>query len=124
MKIREAIQEPIITYLLKLCQEELDLEELPPINIIDDQSAITANNRHSFGVFDGKSINVISKNRHLLDVCRTLAHELTHWKQKLEGQELDGNDGSETENQANATAGVIMRKFGEKYPECFTSSLP
>jgi hypothetical protein len=55
---------------------------------------------------------------------RTLAHELVHWKQRESGLELDGSDGSETEDQANAVAGVIMRKFGKMYPEYFVNSLP
>ena len=64
------------------------------------------------------------KGRHLVDISRTLAHELVHWKQRIEGQELDGSDGSETENQANAIAGIIMRRFGQRYPEYFLEALP
>jgi len=123
MKIREAVQESMITHLLQLCKQELELDELPPINIIDNAPSIKSGNKRSFGEFDG-TIKVVSKDRHPLDVMRTLAHELSHWKQRLEGQEMDGEDGSDTENQANALAGSIMRRFGERYPEYFINSLP
>ena len=54
-----------------------------------------------------------------MDVLRTLAHELVHWKQCQMGEELDGADGSDAENQANAVAGIIMRRFGKSYPHLF-----
>jgi hypothetical protein len=123
MKIKEALLEPMVTHLLQLCKQVLELDELPPISLINEP-AIKSGEKMSFGEFDGKSIKVVSKDRHPIDVMRTLAHELTHWKQRLEGQDLDGSDGSPTENQANAVAGIIMRRFGEKYPEYFMDSLP
>jgi hypothetical protein len=124
MKIREAIQEPMMSHLLQLCQHELDLDKLPPINLIDDKPAIKSGNKNSFGEFDGTTIHVVTTNRHPIDVFRTLAHELTHWKQLTSGMEMNGEDGSDIENQANSVAGIILRKFGERYPEYFINSLP
>ena len=124
MKIKEAIQESMITHLLQLCKQELDLDILPPISLISDIPAIKSGNKHSFGEFNGHSIKVITTNRHPIDVLRTLAHELVHWKQQSVGQDMNGEDGSDTENQANSVAGIIMRRFGEKYPEYFINSLP
>jgi hypothetical protein len=120
MKIREAVLEPIITHLLQICKDELGLDKLPEIILVDEP---TVGSDHSFGVFDG-AIKVVAKGRHPVDVMRTLAHELVHHKQRLSGMELDGNTGSETENQANAIAGSIMRHFGERYPEYFLDTLP
>lgn len=124
MKLFETISENMMTHILDLCKEMLDLEELPKINLLDDQPYIQGGDKKSFGVFDGNTIHVITMGRHPLDVVRTLAHEITHWKQKQLGMEMDGNDGSETENEANASAGIIMRKFGERYPDYFLNSLP
>lgn len=124
MKILEAIQEPMITHLLQLCKQELSLNELPEIHLIDNEPSIKSGKKRSFGEFDGSIVKVVSKGRHPMDVMRTISHELVHWKQRLEGQEMNGEDGSETENQANSLAGVIMRRFAEKYPEYFIDSLP
>ena len=118
MKLREAVLENIMDSFLKLCRAELELYQLPPI-ILLDEPFIQSGNKKSFGVFDGKSIKVIIQDRHPIDVMRTLAHELVHWKQQLAGHELDGGDGSDTENTANAVAGLIMRKFSTLNPECF-----
>jgi hypothetical protein len=124
MKLLEAISEDMMSHLIDLCREMLELEELPEINLIDDQPYIQGGDKRSFGVFHDNTIHVVTMDRHPIDVMRTFAHEITHWKQKQLGMDMDGNDGSETENEANAFAGVIMRKFGERYPDYFLNSLP
>ena len=124
MKIKEAIQEPMMSHLLQLCQQELELDELPPINLIDDKPALKSGNKNSFGEFDGSTIYVVTKDRHPMDIMRSLAHELVHWKQLVSGMEMNGEDGSDIENQANSIAGIILRRFGEQYPEYFINSLP
>lgn len=120
MTLKEILLEHMITHLLELCKHDLEIDHLPEIIMVNTP---TVGGDSSFGVFDG-SIKVVTKDRHPVDVMRTLAHELVHWKQKLENMKLDGSDGSETENQANAIAGSIMRKFGKMYPEYFLNTLP
>jgi hypothetical protein len=117
MKPSEILLEGMLDNFFKMCKQELELTELPPIKFISNQPTVAGS---SFGVFTDSGLQVVTMNRHPMDVMRTLAHELTHWKQRTLGQEMDGSDGSDTENQANATAGVIMRRFGKAYPECFT----
>jgi hypothetical protein len=68
-------------------------------------------------------IKVYVKDRAIIDICRSIAHELVHHKQYLEGRLLDaikdGEDGSPIENEANAVAGVIIRKWGKMHPELY-----
>lgn len=122
MRIIEAIGESMITHLLQLCKRELELEDLPEIFLLDNQS--TTETGTSFGQFTDNGIEVVTAGRHPMDICRTLAHELVHWKQRVENMPMDGGDGSDTENQANAVAGIIMRKFGQQYPQYFLDTLP
>jgi hypothetical protein len=67
---------------------------------------------------------VYVKDRAIIDVCRSIAHELVHHLQNLEGRLLDamkdGEDGSPIENEANAVAGVIIRKYGKLHPELYS----
>ena len=118
MKPSEIILEKMITHLVDMCKNELGLDTIPEIRLIDDQP--TVNGGASFGEFTDNGIEVVIAGRHPIDVMRTLAHELVHYKQRMAGEEMDGSDGSNTENDANAKAGVIMRRFGKEYPECFT----
>jgi len=89
--------------------------ELPKILLSDDEKE--AETQHSFGKFtpNVKEIRVVIANRNLADVLRTLAHELVHYKQHLDGKlnADSGKTGSEQENEANAMAGVLLREFGE-----------
>jgi hypothetical protein len=72
---------------------------------------------------DGSELVVYSKDRAIVDICRSIAHELVHHKQKLEGKMTDlvedGKDGSPIENEANAVAGVIIRKYGKLNPKIY-----
>jgi hypothetical protein len=76
-----------------------------------------AQDKRTFGFFDphNKKIWVYVKNRNMADILRTLAHELVHRKQEEDGK-LDiksGETGSPIEDEANATAGVLLRNFGK-----------
>jgi hypothetical protein len=66
---------------------------------------------------------VYAKNRAIIDVCRSIAHELVHHLQNIQGRLVDsvkdGEDGSPIENEANAVAGVIIRKWGKLHPEIY-----
>jgi hypothetical protein len=77
--------------------------------------------RKSFGGYMGDRIELNIGNRHIMDVLRTMAHELVHYKQDLDGvlHKDSGKDGSEHENEANAKAAVIMRLWGKMNPELF-----
>lgn len=68
-------------------------------------------------------VKVYVKDRAVIDVCRSIAHELVHHKQNIEDRlvdvQADGEDGSPIENEANAVAGVIIRKYGKLHPELY-----
>ena len=111
----------IIGTFLKFAKQHLELEELPEINLITNPKYSIK--MHSFGGYspDNKSINIMVSNRHIQDVLRTLAHELVHYRQDLNGQLKpdSGKDGSPEENEANSNAAVIMRKWGRLHPSVF-----
>ena len=82
----------------------------------------------SFGGYNPSTneISVSTKGRHPMDIYRTLAHEMIHHKQNLEGRIKDvakeGSTGSDIENEANAHAGVIMRNYAKANPKAFKLS--
>ena len=100
---------------IAFCKKELSIETLPKISLIKDKSFVEQN--RSYGEYNpnSNSIKVYSAGRNLADVCRSLAHELTHHRQN----ELDliynnaGETGTDIENDANAMAGAIMRDYGK-----------
>jgi len=93
------------------------------LNIVISYHPTEAAEMASFGknTPDTGEIRVVATNRNLADVLRTLVHELVHEKQKQEGRLHvgAGEDGTEIENEANAEAAVVMRKFGKANPIIF-----
>ena len=110
-----------IKRFVSFAKKELDLNSTPKVTIKRD-SAYSAEN-HTFGHFspDDNSILLQVENRQMLDILRTLAHEMVHYKQNKNNELTpeSGEDGSEHENEANAQAGVIMRKYARMHPELF-----
>lgn len=101
-------------------KRELRLTYDIPVILIDD--ADFAKKIAAFGEISNKNIIHLSIiNRHPMDIFRTLAHEYVHYKQHMEGRlsKSSSHAGSPTENQANAKAGELMRKYGRLYPDLF-----
>ena len=100
---------------VKFCCQGLKIKNQPKINLTQEKFDDT------FGFFnaDTDQLTIRTQGRHPADVMRTLAHELVHHKQKENGEDLDGSDGSEHENQANSIAGVLMRRWANRHPEIF-----
>ena len=114
----------IIQDFLKYTVQELGIESLPKIHLVYDKSFATDN--HSFGAYKPESgeLHVYVSNRNLADILRTFAHELVHHRQLELGMEMDGSTGSETENQANSIAGVILRNYGKEHEMIYESKYP
>ena len=133
MKVTEVLMEgmnkrdtfSILLEFIRFAAEDLELDKLPKMDFKFDTGRSVKH--RSFGGYspDAKHITITVLNRHIMDVCRTLAHELVHFKQDLKGN-LDGPGdpgatGSPQENEANAEAAVIMRNWGKKHPNLFKS---
>lgn len=109
----------MISKFLDVAKEVLEIDTLP--RIIFRTKIVTQDDQPSFGMYlVGQNILEISlTNRHPIDILRTMAHELVHYKQDLDGvlDDDSGETGSDHENEANARAGVIMRLFSKQNPQ-------
>jgi len=118
-KQAESASIPMIKKFLPIARKELKLERLPKIKI--QRHVEVHDGQATFGRFvNGEdTIYVGIADRHPVDVLRTLAHELVHWRQFLDGriEPNSGETGSPIENEAHAVAGVLMRHFNKKYPD-------
>lgn len=96
-----------LNMFIKFAAKELGLKTLPKMHFVGSSE----NSKHAFGHTNGKDVYVRITDRHPIDIMRTIAHELMHCKQK--------NSVKFREDEANAMAGRIMRKFDNTYPEVF-----
>lgn len=109
---------------IKFVYKELGMKSLPKnIKFVGEEYS---QQHMTFGTYNPSldEVMIVKGNRHPVDVLRTLAHELVHHKQREDGKKLDGGDGSEIENEANAKAGELMRKFRQVVPEIFNVGTP
>jgi hypothetical protein len=71
--------------------------------------------------FEQSEIRVFALGRALVDVLRSIAHEMVHHHQNEEG-ELKGkhsNVGGPIEDEANAVAGEMIKAYGLEHPEIY-----
>lgn len=110
-----------ITNFLKFARQDLRLSSLPKLIII--QEPISNKTSNSFAAYspDKKEIMLYIKDRHILDILRSLCHEMVHYRQDLNDElEADsGKTGSPQENEANSVAGQVMRKYAKLHRELF-----
>jgi len=108
----------ILKKFIVFLKRELGLTIDIPYILIDDPDFSKKNK--AFGMMNSDGIVYISIiNRHPLDILRTVAHEYVHYKQSIKRVAMNPNPGSPSENEANAKAGEIMRKYGKLHPELF-----
>ena len=110
--------EEVLKKFLVFLKRELRFSEDIPLILIDDVEF--AKKIQAFGEISDKNVIRVSYiNRHPVDILRTVAHEYAHYKQHEKGIIGSGRAGSVTENQANAKAGELIRKYANLHPELF-----
>ena len=121
MFLNEDDTESMVQQFIQDTAERLGIERMPEIQLHDNDGWSEQN--RSFGMYQPELhvLHVNLRDRHIMDILRTVAHELAHCRQQ-ELEQLDhtsGNTGSPVENEANAVAGIIMRDFADAHPELF-----
>ena len=111
--------EVITKKFLVFLKRELHIIDNIPLVLIDNLEFSVKNHSFACIVPETKTIYLSILNRHPIDVLRSLAHEVVHYKQLMSGQLVSGKTGSKYENEANAKAGELMRKYGALHPEYF-----
>jgi len=101
---------PVLQDFVNFCKNHLNLSNSAKVTFLSEFSEeITTGGYQT----EKKQIYIYTKDRALVDVLRSIAHELVHQKQDEDGalKAGSGETGSDHENEANATAGVIMRLY-------------
>jgi len=107
----------LLKRFLVFLKRELRLTYDIPYVLIEDSDF--AKNNKTFGMMSGNTLYVSIINRHPIDILRTVSHEFIYYKQVMDGKQISSHPGSPAENEANAKAGEIMRKYGRLHPELF-----
>jgi hypothetical protein len=101
--------------------KRLNLQKVPTVELsMDSEEAQT--NHHTGGHVPGEgSVWVYAKNRNLVDILRTVFHELVHVRQHEIGMIKPGDSypGSPIEAMADMLAGKYIKIYGEKNNHIF-----
>lgn len=101
--------------------KKLNISEVPNIELsMDTEEA--QDNHHTGGHVPGSgNIWVYAKNRNLVDILRTVFHELVHVRQEEIGMIKPGSSypGSPIESMADMLAGKYIKIYGEKNHHIF-----
>ena len=119
---RKDFHDKLMSFVDFTCNH-LGIDEKPTIQYKEDGKEGCQPSFASYSPGD-KVVSILTKNRHPMDVFRSIAHELVHHKQNEDGRlgkdiAKEGATGSKIENEANSEAGKVMRYFGKENPFYF-----
>jgi hypothetical protein len=110
---------------IEFCNGHLSIEKPCTIILTKDRDGAGITTSAYYDIVNCK-VCVYIKDRAIMDVMRSVAHELVHHHQNergdLHGRPEEGADGSPLENEANSKAGEIIRIFGKQNPEIYTNN--
>ena len=97
--------------------DKLKIKKMPRLEFQDSKESGDQKKTAHFDMQDGM-IWIYTGNRNLADIMRSVAHELTHYKQDEKGQVSPDQSypGSPIEQQADAVAGYLMKLYLDKEP--------
>jgi hypothetical protein len=109
-------QSKVVKDFVSMIQTELPLTNDVNINFVPERDV-----KMTTGVrFPKGKIFVLSGNRLLIDILRTLAHEWVHeyqhQKMGLKDNEKIQDIGGPEENMANTLSGIFIKQFDKKFP--------
>jgi hypothetical protein len=98
----------ILDKFVLFVKEQLELKTVPTIKIQNHRDGLKTTANYDY-TKENKIIKVCAKNRALVDVCRSIAHEMVHHKQF----------GGEIEDEANAKAGQFIKMYSKEDPNIY-----
>jgi Zn-dependent peptidase ImmA (M78 family) len=104
-----------ITEFVKFVKEQLELKKCPVVIVQNGRGDLKTTANYNYAN-EKKVIRINGKNRALVDVMRSIAHEMVHHKQFEEGRlKIKPADiGGDIEDEANSKAGQYIKIFAQK----------
>jgi hypothetical protein len=109
-----------LTAFVKFVKDQLELKTVPIISIKGNRDGLKTTANYDY-TKENKIIKVYGKNRALVDIMRSVAHEMVHHKQFEDGrlEQRPPDIGGEIEDEANAKAGQYIKLFSKEDPTIY-----
>jgi hypothetical protein len=110
----------ILDKFVLFVKKQLELKTVPTIKVQNNRDGLKTTANYDY-TKENKIIKVCAKNRALVDVCRSIAHEMVHHKQYEQGRlKVQPPDiGGEIEDEANAKAGQFIKMYAKEDPNIY-----
>ena len=109
-----------LTTFVKFVKDQLELKTVPTISIKGNRDGLKTTANYDY-TKENKIIKVYGKNRALVDIMRSVAHEMVHHKQFEDGrlEQRPPDIGGEIEDEANAKAGQYIKLYAKEDPTIY-----
>lgn len=116
-------REARIKHFIEWTKKRIKLDD-QQLNIVFSYDQKDAQKEHRTGAWDYKKNHMIVYvgNRNMVDILRTVCHELVHVKQSQDGdiqRATKHGPGSPLEIEADAKAGYLMKLYGKLHRDIF-----
>jgi hypothetical protein len=110
----------LLDEFVEFVAEELSLMNIPKVIVQNGRGKLVTTASYNYQETP-QVVRVNGKNRALVDIMRSVAHEMVHHKQYEEGRlKVKPKDiGGEIEDEANAKAGQYIKLFAKKNKEIY-----
>jgi len=110
----------ILDKFVLFVKKQLELKTVPTIKVQNNRDGLKTTANYDY-TKENKIIKVCAKNRALVDVCRSIAHEMVHHKQFEQGRlnTRPPDIGGEIEDEANAKAGQFIKMYAKEDPKIY-----
>lgn len=104
----------VTNHFIKFLQKKFPLEkDFKIVFLAERLGKMTTGSRT-----DKNLLKILAKNRMLIDILRTLAHEWVHeYQHQIMDWEKGPDIGGKNENHANIESGILMKKFQKEFPD-------
>lgn len=105
---------------VRFVKKELGIKHTPTIALLNTRKTIKTTANYDY-TKENKIIKIYAKDRMLVDIMRSIAHELNHHKQWEDGRlKVKPPDiGGAIEDEANAKAGQFIKMFAKIDPTIY-----
>lgn len=112
---------PLVQKFIDWCSRELKLKSKPEFEFSYNTGEAQGGHHTGRHVEGSNEVWVYVKDRNLVDILRTVAHELRHVQQSEQGKIKPGSSYpfSPIEQDADRWAGGIIKIFGKQHPEIY-----
>lgn len=119
-------REKRISHFVDWVCKKINLDRTLVKNIEFSYDTADAQDQHRTGAYDWHKNHMIIyvRNRNLVDILRTIAHELQHVKQDQQGRiRVHSPPGSKLERESDTVAGYLMKLYGKLHRDIFEDTI-